>query len=236
MNVAIVPARGGSKRIPDKNIRPFAGRPMLSWPIATALESGLFDRVIVSTDSPEVAAAARLAGAETPFVRPPELSDDHCGTLEVMTHALRWVETAGVDAAAVCCLYATAVFVTAADLRAALAVLSEGSWDYVFAASRYPQPVQRAFSRSEDGAAALLFPEHRLTRTQDLPPVYQDVGQFYWGRADAWAEGRPIFGARTTFVELASGRCQDIDTPEDWASAEKLFAEVRDGRATGSKP
>src|SRR5687768_2912625 len=180
MNIAVIPARGGSKRIPGKNIRPFAGRSMLSWPIATALDSGLFDRVIVSTDSPEVAAAARQAGAETPFVRPSELSDDHCGTLEVMTHAVRWAEAEGLDAAAVCCLYATAVFVTAEDLRAALDQLLEGAWDYVFAASRYPQPVQRAFSRGEDGAATLLFPEYRLTRTQDLPPVYQDVGQFYW--------------------------------------------------------
>ena len=227
MNLAVIPARGGSKRIPDKNIRHFAGRPMLSWPIAAALGSGLFDRVIVSTDSPEVAAAARAAGAETPFVRPPELSDDHSGTLEVMTHTVRWAEAAGIEAKSVCCLYATAVFASPDDLRSGLTLLDEGKWDYVFAATRYAQPVQRAFIRGGDGAAALLFPEHRLTRTQDLPPVYQDVGQFYWGRAEAWREGRPIFGPRTTFVELASESCQDIDTPDDWTRAEALFARMR---------
>jgi N-acylneuraminate cytidylyltransferase len=229
VNLAVIPARGGSKRIPGKNIRRFAGRPMIAWAIATARDSGLFDRIIVSTDSDEVAAVAREAGAEVPFRRPAELSDDHCGTLEVMTHAVGRAQSGGLDPRLVCCLYPTAVLTGADDLRAALTMLDGGDWDYVFAAGRFAQPVQRAFVRGEDDAMVLLFPEHRLTRTQDLPPAYHDAGQFYWGRAEAWGAGRPIYGPRTTFIELPPERCQDIDTPQDWDAAERLFAQVADG-------
>lgn len=227
MNLAVIPARGGSKRIPRKNVLPFAGRPMIAWSIAAAHDSGLFERIIVSTDSAEVAEVAREAGAETPFERPAELSDDHCGTLEVITHAARWASEAGLRPEAICCLYATAPFVAPADLEAGLEELRRGGWDYVFAAGRLPQPVHRSFVRSDDGAMELLFPEHRLTRSQDLPPVYHDAGQFYWGRADAWLEGRPIFGPRTAFIELPPGRVQDIDTPEDWTMAERMFENLR---------
>lgn len=227
MNLAVIPARGGSKRIPGKNIRDFAGRPMIEWPIAAARASGLFDRILVSTDSGEVAAVAEKAGVDVPFVRPPELSGDHCGTLEVITHAALWAEEEGLAPDAICCLYATAVFVGPEDLARGRAKLDDGGWDYVFAAGRFAQPVQRAFVKADDGAMVLLFPEHRLTRSQDLPAVYHDAGQFYWGRADAWREGRPIFGPRTSFIELPAGRVQDIDTPEDWTMAEHLFGLMR---------
>lgn len=224
MNLAVIPARGGSKRIPRKNVRPFAGRPMIAWSIDAARKSGLFGRVIVSTDSEEVAEVAREAGAEVPFVRPPELSDDHCGTLEVITHAARWARDEGLAPEAICCLYATAALTQPGDLRASLDVLEGGGWDYVFAAGRFSQPVQRAFLKACGGEMELLFPDHRLTRSQDLPPVYHDAGQFYWGRFYAWLEGRPIYGPRTSFVELPPERVQDIDTPEDWTQAERLFS------------
>jgi N-acylneuraminate cytidylyltransferase len=223
VNLAVIPARGGSKRIPRKNIRPFGGRPMIAWSIEAASASGLFDRVIVSTDDEEIADCARSHGAEVPFTRPPELSDDHAGTLEVVRHAVERTVEEGARPEAVCCLYATAPFVTAEDLAAARAMLMDGDFNYVFAAARFPCPVQRGFTRSPAGTMELLFPEHRLTRSQDLPPVYHDAGQFYWGRTEAWLEGRAIFGERSGFVELPSWRVQDIDTPEDWTKAEQML-------------
>jgi pseudaminic acid cytidylyltransferase len=222
LNLAVIPARGGSKRIPRKNVRPFRGKPMIAWSIEAALGCGLFGRVIVSTDDPEIAEAARAHGAEAPFVRPAELSDDHAGTLEVVRHAAAWAVEAGSRPEAVCCLYATAPFITAADLAAARETLAGGAFDYVFAAVRYDHPVQRAFTRAAGGAMAMLFPQHRLSRSQDLAPVYHDAGQFYWGRTEAWLEGRAIFGDRSGFIELPSWRVQDIDTPDDWTRAEHL--------------
>lgn len=227
MNLAVIPARGGSKRIPRKNILPFAGRPMLAWSVAAARDSGLFERIIVSTDSPEVAKVALEAGAEVPFERPAELSNDHCGTLEVITHAARWAADQGMAPEAICCLYATAPFVVPADLQCGLEALKRGGWDYVFAAAKFSQSVHRAFLKSQDGAMELLFPEQRLTRSQDLPPVYHDAGQFYWGGTGAWLEGRSIFGPTTAFIELPPGRVQDIDTPEDWTMAEHLIKNLR---------
>lgn len=224
MTAAILPARGGSKRIPGKNVRAFAGRPMIAWAIGTAVESGLFERVIVSTDDEEIARAARAAGAEVPFARPAHLADDMCGTVEVVSHAVGWLCDQGWSAPAACCIYATAAFTTAADLAAARDLQSEG-WDYVLAAGAFDRPVQRAFARAANGSVTPLFPEHRLARTQDLEPTYYDAGQFYWGATEAWLERRPIFGHRTSFIELPGERAIDIDTPADWASAERRFEE-----------
>ncbi len=198
---------------------------MILWPIATALESGLFDRILVSTDDPEIADVARSAGAEVPFMRPAELADDHCGTVEVVAHAMAWAANQGWNCNAACCLYATAVFATAEDMRAAQAIHTNGGWDYVLAAGRFDRAVQRAFARQEDGSIALLFPEHRLTRSQSLAPSYYDAGQFYWGSAQSWLEKRPILGHRSTLVELPQWRARDIDTAEDWAAAERIFTE-----------
>lgn len=230
MNIAIIPARGGSKRIPRKNVREFAGRPMIAWPIAAALGSGLFEQVIVSTDDDEIAAVARDAGAETPFTRPAELSDDHTGTTEVVVHALEWAQEAGLEVEAACCLYATAAFVDARDLAETHRLLAEGC-DFAFPAVRYGHPPQRGFTRGEGGSPELLYPEHQATRTQDLPPVFHDAGQFYWGKREAWLSDLPFFGPRTRFVELPEWRAVDIDRPEDWTMAEKLFAATREGNA-----
>lgn len=224
MSLAVIPARGGSKRIPRKNLKPFAGRPIIAWTIEAARESGLFERILVSTDDPEIAAMAADLGAEAPFVRPAELADDHSGTAEVIAHAAAWAAAHGPAPAAVCCLYATAPFLTSADLVRGREMLLSGQWDYVFAAAQHRHAVFRAFVRGADGAMEMLFPEHRLMRSQDLPPVYYDAAQFYWGRTEAWTGHRPIFGAATAFVELPPERVQDIDTPDDWAAAEEKFA------------
>jgi N-acylneuraminate cytidylyltransferase len=225
VNIAILPARGGSVRVPRKNVRSFAGKPMLHWPVETARSSGLIERIIVSTDDEETATLGRAAGAEVPFMRPAHLADDHCGTLEVIAHAVRWALSEGWDVTSACCIYPTAVFATPDDIADAHELLRRGQWDYVFAAGRYQRPVQRAFEGSADGSMRLLFPEHRLTRTQDLSAAYYDAGQFYWGTAAAWAEHRPIFGDRSSFIELPPTRAIDIDTEADWAKAEQQFVE-----------
>jgi len=223
MRLAVIPARGGSKRIPRKNLREFCGRPMLAWSIAAARDSGCFDRILVSTDDAEIAAVARELGAETPFLRPDALSDDHTPTIPVVAHATRQAAALWGPADLVCCLYATAPFVRADDLRRGLERLRAGNCDYVFAVTTFPFPIQRALRRAEDGRVALFHPEHQSTRSQDLEEAWHDAGQFYWGRAEAWLQGLPIMGPGSVGLPLPRHRVQDIDTPEDWTRAEFLF-------------
>jgi pseudaminic acid cytidylyltransferase len=226
MNIAVIPARGGSKRIPRKNIRPFAGKPIIAHSIDAARATGLFHRIVVSTDDPEITAVARGAGAEVPFVRPPELSDDFAGTHEVIGHAVRWFVDRGEPVAHACCLYATAPLVDPHDIRRGLDVLREGGWSAVVAATPFPHPIFRAFEQVEDGSLRMFFPEHYRTRSQDLPVALHDAGQFSWATAAAWM-GAPVgFGPRTSVVVLPHWRVQDIDTLEDWARAEQLYALV----------
>jgi N-acylneuraminate cytidylyltransferase len=223
MKLAVIPARGGSKRIPRKNIRAFCGKPIIAWSIEAAHEAGCFDRVLVSTDDPEIAAVAREHGAETPFTRPAELSDDHTPTIPVIAHAIRWQEAQGDEVQAACCIYATAPFCRAEDLREGLRLLEEGGADYVFPVAGYAYPIQRALRRDAHGRVGMFQPEHAATRSQDLEPAYHDAGQWYWGTRDAWLEGRPIFSPAAQAVVLPASRVQDIDTPEDWARAEVMF-------------
>ena len=231
MTLCIIPARGGSKRIPRKNIRSFLGRPMIAWPIATALQSGLFEHVIVSTDDEEIAKVAREHGAEVPFMRPAELADDHTGTGEVVAHAIREMQHVGWRGDAACCLYATAPFTTAEHLRAAHNKLVSGERWYVFAACPYPHPIQRAFRQTSEGVE-MFFPKHQETRSQDLEQAWHDAGQFYWGRAEAWLEQRPVFAPGSAFLPLNPAHVQDIDTEEDWQRAEFLMEWLRKRRNT----
>lgn len=233
VRLAVVPARGGSRRIPRKNVRDFCGRPMLAWGIEAALESGCFDRVVVSTDDPEIARVAEAAGAEVPFVRPPELSDDRTGTGPVVAHAARECGLDGGDL--VCCVYPTAPFLQAEDLRRGLEVLERGELDYVFSATTFPFPIQRAIRPTPAGRVEMFQPEHLETRSQDLEEAWHDAGQFYWGRAAAWLRGAPIFSSAAAMVPLPRLRVQDIDTPEDWARAELMFRALHPA-AAGSGP
>lgn len=223
MKLAIIPARGGSKRIPRKNIKPFCGKPMIAWSIEAALQSGCFDRVVVSTDDAEIAEVARQHGAEVPFLRPAELSDDHAGTLPVIRHAVEWFIERGESVEQTCCLYATAPFVRAEDLRRGLALLQAEDCDYAFSVTSYAFPIQRAIRINAAGRVEMFSPEHFNTRSQDLEEAYHDAGQFYWGRAEAWQQGRVIFGPRSLPLLLPRHRVQDIDTVEDWVRAEWLF-------------
>jgi pseudaminic acid cytidylyltransferase len=224
MRVAVIPARGGSKRIPRKNIRSFCGKPMISWPITAALASECFDRIIVSTDDEEIAATARKFGAEVPFARPANLAGDHTPTIPVISHAIEWLLKHDEAPQHVCCIYATAPFLSVDDLRTGLALIEQKSLDYVFSAARFSFPIQRALRMRADGRVSMFHPEQFNTRSQDLEEAFHDAGQFYWGRADAWTAGLPIFTASSAIVQLPSWRVQDIDTEEDWIRAEKIFS------------
>jgi N-acylneuraminate cytidylyltransferase len=223
--LAVIPARGGSKRIPRKNIRPFHGRPMLAWPIAAAKASGLFDRLVVSTDDPEIAEVARACGAETPFLRPADLADDHGGVAPVVRHAIRELGP-GMDF--VCLIYPTAPTLRPEDLREGFEALA--AWPdkaYALSVASFPAPVQRGLRITAEGALEALHPEHRLTRSQDLEPAFHDAGQFCWGRTEAWLSGAPIFSDASLPVVLPRWLVQDIDTPEDWRRAELMFAALQ---------
>ena len=223
MNVCVIPARGGSKRIPRKNIKLFCGRPMIAWSIEAAQQSGCFDQVVVSTDDAEIAEVARQCGAQVPFIRPAALSDDHTSTTAVVAHATNWFAAQGQTPTQVCCLYATAPFVSAADLRQGLTVLTDTGADYAFSVTSYAFPIQRAIRLTTNNRVEMFNPEHFNTRSQDLEEAYHDAGQFYWGRAEAWLQGRMIFSPAAAPVILPRQRVQDIDTPEDWTRAEWMF-------------
>ncbi len=222
MNLAIIPARAGSKRIPRKNIKHFRGKPVIAYAIEAAISSGIFDRVIVSTDDDEIAEVAEVYGASCPFVRPSELSDDYTPTVPVIAHAIRSCEKLGWDVGDVCCIYPAAPFLHHRDLQEAHDELVEGLSDFVFPVAEFPSPIQRALRRHPDGAIEPFLPEHAETRTQDLDPGYFDAGQFYWGRKTAWLAGRTVhLNARALIIP--TWRAIDIDTLEDWKRAEMLY-------------
>ena len=227
MNIGIIPARGGSKRIPRKNIRPFAGKPIMAWVIETALQSGLFDKLIVSTDDEEVANVAAEYGAEVPFVRPAELSDDQTGIIEVVQHAVTWMADNGADVEHVCCMLATAPFLQAGDLEKGLTRLVESNASYAFSVTAYPFPIQRAVRITTAGRVEAIWPENVPKRSQDLEETFHDAGQFYWGTRAAFERGEPIFASGSVPVRLPRYRVQDIDTPDDWKRAELMFGAIR---------
>lgn len=225
-NIAIIPARGGSKRIPRKNLAPFDGVPMIVRSIRTALDSGLFDQVVVSTDDEEIAEVARAHGADVPFLRPADLADDFTGTPAVIVHALQ--QLPAFDYA--CCVYATAPLLQARYLRQGYELLEQHpEKSFAFSVCNFGFPVQRALTLDGQGALTALYPEFRDTRSQDLPEAFQDAGQFYWGRTDAWLRGEVVYSPVSLPVILPRHLVQDIDTPEDWKRAEYLYAALKAG-------
>jgi N-acylneuraminate cytidylyltransferase len=221
MNIAIIPARGGSKRIPRKNIKDFCGKPMIAWSIEAAKNSKLFDHIIVSTDDAEISEVAKAWGAEVPFMRPESLSDDFVGTIDVVAHAVKWALAEGLPLRAICALYATAPFMQAGDLDRGLSCLNSGDWDYAFSVTNFNSSIFRSFAYS-DGGVKMFFPEHFEKRSQDFPEALHDAAQFYWGRPKSWIEKRNMFSKKSKPVMLPRWRVQDIDTQEDWVRAEKL--------------
>jgi len=222
MRLAVIPARGGSKRIPRKNIKHFHGKPMIAYAIAAAIGSDLFDRVIVSTDDTEIALIARERGAETPFNRPSELADDHTPTLPVIAHAIRACQSMGWDVREVCCIYPGVPFISSQDLRKAYEQLQMPDTSYVFPVTGFPSPIQRALRRLPDGSVRPFNPAYATTRTQDLEPSYFDVGQFYWGKTAAWLQGLNLH-LNSVALLIPAWRVVDIDTPEDWQRAELFY-------------
>jgi len=223
MNVAIIPARGGSKRIPMKNIRDFCGKPIISWPIDIAKKSGLFDHILVSTDDEEIAEISKSFGAEVPFLRPAELADDYAGTTEVIAHAISWMNEQNCQPTSVCCTYATSVFLTIDDLKKGFEVLNTGKWKYVFSVTDYESSIFRSFKEQANGGLEMIFPEHFEKRSQDLSTALHDAAQFYWGPSDAWINGLKMFERHSCPVKIPRWRVQDIDTEDDWKRAELLF-------------
>ena len=228
-NIAIIPARGGSKRIPRKNIKAFAGKPMIGYAIEAALACEAITRVVVTTDDDEIAAIAEDFGAELPFRRPPELADDITPTVPVIQHAIQACRTRGFKFENVCCIYPGVPFIRTGDLDEGLALLIEhGSNGYTFPVTGFPSPIQRALKRGEGGAVEPFNPEHVSTRTQDLEPAFFDAGQFYWAHADTWISGANIH-ANGRAIVLPEWRVVDIDTPEDWDRAEALHRAINAG-------
>jgi N-acylneuraminate cytidylyltransferase len=227
MKIAVIPARGGSKRIPRKNIREFAGKPIIAWSIGAALESRLFDRVIVSTDDEEIAEVSRQHGAETPFLRPKELADDYTGTNAVVKHAIGWFAAAGTPVDYACCIYATAPFVQPRYLREGYEKLVASGRSFAFSVTSYPFPIQRALRITADGGVEAIWPENIFRRSQDLEEGYHDAGQFYWGHAEAFLSDVVTFSNASVPVVLPRHLVQDIDTLEDWTRAELMFAALQ---------
>ena len=185
MKLAVIPARGGSKRIPRKNIREFCGKPIIAYSIEAALASDLFDHVIVSTDDNEIASVAKELGAETPFMRPAEIADDHTGTNAVVKHAIQWYQERSQSISLACCIYATAPFVSPVYLREGHDKLINSDKSFAFSVTSFPFPIQRAIRINRKGEVEAFWPEHINTRSQDLEEGYHDAGQFYWGKPDA---------------------------------------------------
>ncbi|MHA7834812.1 MAG: pseudaminic acid cytidylyltransferase [Algiphilus sp.] len=228
MSVCVIPARGGSKRIPGKNVREFCGRPMISWSIAAAIESKCFDRVIVSTDDEKIAEIARGEGADVPFLRLAELADDRTPTVPVIADAIDrlFLESS----TPVCCLYATAPFVTSENLCDGYRRLVETQAPFVLGVTTFAFPIQRALRRHANGEVEMFDPGQMQTRSQDLEDAWHDAGQFYWARAATWLSGVGIFENGAHGLAVPRYRVQDIDTEEDWVRAEWMMQALLETR------
>lgn len=227
MNVCIIPARGGSKRIPRKNIKNFCGKPIISWSIEAALNCRCFSRVIVSTDDNEIAEVSKRYGAEVPFKRSESLSDDYTGTLPVVKNVINWLEMNNENVDFICCLYPTAPFIEVSYLQEGLEKLIENNASYSISVTSFSYPIQRAFKLTKDKRLKMFFPENINKRSQDLEKSFHDAGQFYWGKRSAWLEEESILDKNTVPIYIPRYKVQDIDDEEDWIQAERIFNKTR---------
>ncbi len=228
--LAVIPARGGSKRLPSKNIRDFAGKPMLAWSVEAALESGLFDTVMVSTESEEIAAVARAAGASVPFLRSAETADDHAIILDVMAEVVERYEADGQRFDRLCCISATAPLLRSSTLKRAADLMDTGDFDTVFPVVAFDYPIQRALRRDMHGRTSMRQPEHYASRSQDLETAYHDAAQFYWMTREVCVTKQPTFAGRAGSFVIDTMETQDIDTPTDWRLAELKMQLARSGQ------
>ena len=223
MRLAVIPARGGSKRIPRKNIKPFCGKAIIAYSIEAAIESGLFDHVIVSTDDDEIAGVARQHGAEIPFIRPAELADDFTGTNAIVKHAIEWYAEHDITVDIACCIYATAPLLQSDYIEQGYRQLLDAKTDFAFSITSYAFPIQRALRLNENNTVEAINPDAIASRSQDLEECWHDAGQFYWGTANAFVDELAIMSSRASGVILPRYRVQDIDTIEDWKQAELMY-------------
>jgi len=221
--ICIIPARGGSKRIPKKNIKNFFGKPLIAYSIQTAIGSKLFDKIIVSTDDEEIAKVAKEYGAEVPFMRPKELADDFTGTVDVVDSMIAKLKEIGEKYDYICTLYATAPLLKTKYLIQGYEELKNSDAKYSFSSTSMPFPIQRTFKLSDDGRCEMFTPKHYSSRSQDLEEAYQDAGQFYWDKSSKESDSI-IFGADSIPIVLPRYLVQDIDTLEDWERAELAYA------------
>lgn len=226
--IAIIPARGGSKRIPRKNVKDFLGMPIIAYSITAALESGIFDTVMVSTDDEEIATTAREYGAEVPFLRSARTSDDYATTADVIDEVLDRYKADGKEYDIVACIYATAPFVNALWLKQASQLLEDGAFDSAFTCVAYSYPVQRGLEIDSNGRIAMKWPEYKSSRSQDLQTIYHDAGQFYFATANAYRKCHSFWGDNTAPIVLSELEVQDLDTPTDWAIAEMKYRILTD--------
>ena len=231
MNICMIPARGGSKRIPRKNIKAFNGKPIIAYSIEAALKSNCFDQVIVSTDDDEIVEVARKYGAQVPFVRPDELSNDYVGTIPVIKHAIEWMEDNENPVENVCCLYATAPLIQSKIISKAYQQLKDSNADYCFSVTSFAFPIQRAIKIVQGDKVDMFYPEYFNTRSQDLEEAHHDAGQFYWGKAQAFKNELPLFSEVSTPYVLPRYLVQDIDTMEDWIRAEAMYKVLQKTKA-----
>ena len=222
-NIAIIPARGGSKRIPKKNIKDFLGKPIIAYSIEIAINCKLFDKVIVSTDDQEIKKVAIKYGAEVPFIRPKQISDDFTGTHEVIGHAVKWLEDNNKKMDYVCCIYSTAPLIEKDDLKKGFELIKTNKWNSIIAATNFSYPIFRSFENLPDGGLKMIFPEYYSSRSQDLPEIYHDAGLFYWAKPEIWKKKPERYSEKNSIVKIPNYRTQDIDTLEDWKRAEIIY-------------
>lgn len=226
MAIAVIPARGGSKRIPRKNIKSFSGMPMICHSISIAKEANLFSHIVVSTDDEEIAEIAKSAGGEILFKRPQDLADDLTPTVPVVAHSIKLCREFGYEFEHVCCIYPCAPFISTVDLIKTYKIIKSKNIDFIYPVAEYAHPIQRAMRMDQDGSMKFLNPEAELTRTQDLENVFHDAGQFYWGKASSWLELKKMHTDGFGFP-IDNWRAVDIDTEQDWQRAELLLQVMR---------
>ena len=226
MRIAIIPARGGSKRIPRKNVREFHGKPIIAYSIETALKSKLFDIVMVSTDDQEIANLAKSIGAEVPFLRSVKNSDDFATTSDVLAEVIEYYKEQGTDLMNVCCIYPTSPLINAADLKEAHNKFNEGEFDVLMSSVEYSFPIQRAFHLNGSNEIQLIQPEYIHSRSQDLKSSFHDAGAFYFFRVDPFMQHRTLWQGRIGAFVMPESKVQDIDCLEDWKIAEAKYTKL----------
>jgi pseudaminic acid cytidylyltransferase len=227
MKIAIIPARAGSKRIKNKNIKFFIGKPIIAYSIEAAIKTKMFDSILVSTDSEEIAEIAQSYGAITPFIRPANLSDDHTKTIDVVIHSLQKCTKFAWNIRYACCIYPCNPFLNENDIIATFEILSSLKECFVYPVSLYPHPTQRAMRKLADGSMELINPIYETFRTQDLEKSYHDAGQFYWGSLETWLTSKKIHSNGIGYP-IPKWRAVDIDNDEDWVKAEYLYKIMKD--------